>query len=199
MSPTRPHAELEAARFRAIFERVHAAHPACLRDEWLSEPCRDHAGLAVPRPFVWSRRNGPWRRVPVLFVGAAPGNAGGRGAGAMGAHATRIPFGGDIAGGNLDALFGATGLSRNHVFITAALNHLPGQGGGEPTLAELGEPVGHYPTSLHLLRDTLLAAGPGLICALGNLGLRAIFGAAALELARPRLPTLARLAAAGLV
>lgn len=187
----------EEARFRAIFRRVHADHPGCLRDEWVGESCRTPGGEPVDRPSVWSRRNGPWRRVEVLVVGAAPGNAGGKGGGDMGAHGTRIPFGGDVAGANLDALFGAAGLDRNELFIAASLNHLPEKGGGEPSVRELLAPVGDYPTSLHLLRDTIVAAGPRLLLALGNVALRTT--TAALQLAEPqhRLPTVDRLRAAG--
>jgi hypothetical protein len=186
----------EEARFRAIFSAAHAGHPPCLADAWLSEPCRDAAGRPVPRPIAWSRRNGPWRRVEMLLVGAAPGNAHGRGAGDMGAHATRIPFGGDVAGANLDVLLAAAGFTRDDVFIVAALNQLPAAGGGEPALPELLAPVGDHPSSLHLLRDTILAAGPGLLVALGNVGLRATFAAAAGPAAR--LPGLERLRRAGL-
>lgn len=195
----------EAERFRRIFRRVHARHPACLADEWLSRPCADARGRVSERPIVWSRRNGPWQRHPVIFVGAAPGNAGGRGAGELGAHGTRIPFGGDIAGANLDVLLGSIGLDRNRTFLTATLNHLPAAGGGEPTLAEVASPVGTYPSSLHLLRDTVLACGPALLVALGNVAVRALV--AALQLppgeaagASPvRLPALARLQRAGIV
>jgi uracil-DNA glycosylase len=191
----------EAARFRRSFGRAHAGHPACLRDEWLAHPCTDGRGRPVPRPTVWSRRNGPWQRHQLIFVGAAPGNAGGRGAGRLGAHGTRIPFGGDIAGANLDVLLGSVGCDRNHTFLTAALNQLPAAGGGEPALAEMLAPVGAYPSSLHLLRDTVLACGPRLVVALGLVGLRAL--AAALQLpgaaARPaRLPASAALERAGI-
>jgi uracil-DNA glycosylase len=186
----------EEARFRASFRAAHAGHPPCLADEWLSEPCRDAGGQPVPRPIAWSRRNGPWRRVEMLIVGAAPGNAHGRGAGDMGAHATRIPFGGDVAGANLDVLLAAAGFTRDEVFIVAALNQLPAAGGGEPTLPEMLAPVGDHPSSLHLLRDTVLAAGPRLLVALGNVGLRATFAAAAGPAAR--LPGLERLRRSGL-
>lgn len=186
-------------RFAEIFHQAHADHPRCLRDEWLMGPCRLPDGAEADRSIVWSRRNGPWRRVPVLLVGAAPGNAGGMGVGDMGAHATRIPFGGDIAGANLDLLLGAAGLDRNQVFIVAALNQLPERGGGEPRVAELRAPVGSLPSSLHLLRATLLAAGPALVVALGNVALRATIAAARLEAnARLTLPGLGRLEEAGL-
>lgn len=133
-----------------------------------------------------------------MWVGAAPGNAGGRGAGQLGAHGTRIPFGGDVAGANLDVLLGSIGITRNDTFITAALNSLPAAGGGEPTFAELAAPVGDYPSSLHLLRDTARACGPRLIVALGNVGLRALMGAAQLAQAGVTLPTQRRLEKAGL-
>ncbi len=188
----------EEARFRHIHQRVHAGHPACLRDEWLSAPCAGADGAAEPRPIVWSRRNGAWRRVEIVWVGAAPGNAGGKGGSEMGAHGTRIPFGGDIAGANLDVLLAEIGTDRNHTFLTAALNQLPARGGGEPTPAEIAAPVGEYATSVHLLRDTLLAAGPRLVVALGNVGLRATIAAAGPLRGRLRLPGLARLARAGL-
>lgn len=190
--------DAEALRFRRIFERVHAAHPACLEDEWLAEPCRLPDGSVSPRPIVWSRRNGPWRQHDVLWVGAAPGNAGGKGAGALGAHGTRIPFGGDVGGANFDVLLSTIGLDRNRTFVVAALNQLPARGGGEPTFPELAAPVGSYPTSLHLLRDTLVAAGPRLVVALGNIGLRATVAAARLEAGPLRLPSLSRLEKAGL-
>jgi uracil-DNA glycosylase len=192
-------ASQETDRFRRIFRRAHADHPACASDEWLHEPCRDGSGAPVARPLVWSRRNGPWRRVEILWVGAAPGNAGGLGSGELGAHGTRIPFGGDIAGGNLDVLLSAIGTDRNDTFIVASLNRLPDAGGGEPSTRELAEPVGDYENSALLLRDTVVAAGPKLIVALGNVGLRTL--AAALTLRRDgsalRLPGTARLAAAG--
>ena len=188
----------QEARFRAIFRRLHAAHENCLQDEWLSEPCRFFNGRRDPRPIAWSRRNGPWHQVELLFVGAAPGNAGGKGSGRLGAHGTRIPFGGDVAGANLDVLLGSIGRSRNDVFITASLNSLPARGGGEPTFAELAAPVGDYPSSLHALRDTLLACGAQMIVALGNVGLRALIAAARLEDAGVALPTQRRLEKAGL-
>ena len=181
----------EEARFAAIFRRIHAGHPGCLRDEWLSEPC------PTTRPIAWSRRNGPWRQVPLLWVGAAPGNAGGKGSSSLGAHGTRIPFGGDIAGANLDALFGSIGITRNDTFITASLNSLPAAGGGEPTFAELSAPVGDYPSSFHSVRDTMLAAGPQMIVALGNVGLRSLIAASRLKIDGVKLPTQRRLEKAG--
>jgi hypothetical protein len=183
----------EEARFRAIYGRVHADHAACLADEWAGTPCADADGPV--RPIVWSRRNGPWRRVPLLWVGAAPGNAGGLGSGELGAHATRIPFGGDVAGANLDVLLGSIGTNRNETFITASLNQLPARGGGEPTTAEMRAPVGRYTSSVHLLRDTLVATGASLVVALGNVALRAVCSAVAPGAPEPRLPTLARVAA----
>ncbi|MEX0893649.1 MAG: uracil-DNA glycosylase family protein [Gemmatimonadota bacterium] len=133
-----------------------------------------------------------------LWVGAAPGNAGGRGGGAMGAHATRIPFGGDVAGANLDVLLGTAGLDRNQVFITAALNQLPAAGGGEPKPAELRAGVGTVPSSIHLLRETVLASGAALVLALGNVALRATVAAGVLDGAeRVLLPGKARLEGLG--
>lgn len=163
----------------------------------------------MDRPLVWSRRNGPWRPVDVLWVGAAPGNAGGLGSSDLGAHGTRIPFGGDIAGGNLDVLLAAAGLTRNETFIVASLNQLPARGGGEPTTAELAAPVGQYPDSVALLRDTVIAARPALIVALGHVGLRTLAAALTRPYTAPvgkpqpvetplRLPTVQRLSRAGL-
>jgi uracil-DNA glycosylase len=203
------HNAAEEARFRSIFSAAHAGHAACSDDEWLNAPCFDHDGQAADRPIVWSRRNGPWHRVSILWVGAAPGNAGGLGSSDMGAHGTRIPFGGDIAGGNLDVLLSTIGVDRNETFLVAAYNQLPQRGGGEPTTRELAAPVGRYPDSAALLRDTVIASGPTLIVALGNVGLRTLIAA----LTRPsdapvgepppsapplRLPGTARLAAAGI-
>ena len=187
-----------APDFERIFRTLHAHHPNCLRDEWLTEACRLKNGKPDPRPIAWSRRNGPWRQVPLLWVGAAPGNAGGRGSGILGAHATRIPFGGDVAGANLDVLLGSIGITRNDTFITASLNSLPAAGGGEPTFAELSAPVGHYASSLHSLRDTMLATGPEMIVALGNVGLRALIAASQLEQRAVALPTQRKLEKAGL-
>ncbi|HEY0671427.1 MAG TPA: uracil-DNA glycosylase family protein [Longimicrobiales bacterium] len=189
----------EETRFRAIFRRLHAHHPNCLQDEWLTETCRLRSGEADPRPIAWSRRNGPWRQVPLLWVGAAPGNAGGKGSGMLGAHGTRIPFGGDVAGANLDVLFSSIGITRNDTFITASLNSLPAAGGGEPTFAELAAAVGEYESSLHSLRDTVLACGARMIIALGNVGLRALMAAAQLEDNGIVLPTQRRLEKAGFV
>lgn len=184
---------VEGARFRAIFERLHTHHPPCLRDEWLGEPCRTADGAPVPRPIAWSRRNGPWSRSPLLWVGAAPGNAGGRGGGDLGAHGTRIPFGGDIGGANLDVLLGTVGLDRNRSFICSAFNQLPLAGGGEPTAAELLAPVGGYANSIASLRDTLIAVGPGLVVALGNVALRAVAAITLESPATARLPAIGRL------
>ena len=199
----------EERRFRDIFRSVHAEHLHCHADEWLMEPCRDRDGSLSERPIVWSRRNGPWRRVRVLWVGAAPGNAGGLGSSDMGAHGTRIPFGGDIAGGNLDVLLSSIRMTRNDTFIVASYNQLPARGGGEPTAAELAAPVGAYPDSVALLRDTVIATGAELIIALGNVALRTLasaltrnydepVGQPARATAPPRLPTQRRLLDAGL-
>lgn len=199
----------QEARFRRIFEAAHADHAGCAGDEWLAEACLDPTGGPADRPIVWSRRNGPWRRVPVLWVGAAPGNAGGLGSSDLGAHGTRIPFGGDIAGGNLDVLLSAMGLDRNGTFLVAAYNQLPARGGGEPTSRELNTPVGRYPDSGALLRDTVIATGPTLIVALGNVALRTLTaaltrphngdaGSPPADLPPLRLPGTARIAAAGL-
>ncbi len=187
----------EERRYREVFRQVHAEHPACLADEWLTSPCAFRDGTPTDRSIVWSRRNGPWRRVEVLWVGAAPGNAGGLGRGAMGAHGTRIPFGGDIAGGNLDVLLGSIGLDRNHTFIVAALNQLPERGGGEPRVSELRRPVGEALSSFHVLRATVLAAGPRLVACLGNVALRSLVAAGRLN-QDTRLPGLPRLVSAGL-
>ena len=199
----------QEARFRGIFRAAHARHAACDRDEWLHAPCLDPDGAPADRPIVWSRRNGPWQRVPILFVGAAPGNAGGLGSSDLGAHGTRIPFGGDIAGGNLDVLLSSVGMSRNDTFLVAAYNQLPARGGGEPTTRELAAPVGSYPDSAALLRDTVIATGPTLIVALGNVGLRTLIAALTrpydAPVGRPpaaaaalRLPAAARITAAGI-
>jgi uracil-DNA glycosylase len=189
----------EERRYREIFRKVHAEHRDCAADEWLMQPCRRLDGGVAERSIVWSRRNGPWRRMDVLFVGAAPGNAGRRGSGRMGAHGTRIPFGGDIAGGNLDVLLSSAGLDRNATFIVAALNQLPERGGGEPRVSELRAPVGAMPSSLHLLLETLLATRPRLVVCLGNVALRTVAAAARLGAeTRLVLPGLVRLEEAGL-
>jgi uracil-DNA glycosylase len=199
-------------RFRDIFRAVHAGHRACAGDEWLSRPCELPDGSPASRPIVWSRRNGPWRPVDLLWIGAAPGNAGGLGSGDMGAHGTRIPFGGDVAGGNLDLLLSAAGLTRNDSWIVASLNQLPEKGGGEPSVAEIFAPAGRYPHSVALLRDTIVATGPRLLVALGNVALRVTAAAltrdyraavghpppAGPDRAAPRLPGPALLARAGI-
>lgn len=188
----------EQRPFRDLFHRIHAGHAGCGSDEWLMEPCRERDGSPAERPIAWSRRNGPWRRVEILWVGAAPGNAGGMGSGELGAHGTRIPFGGDIAGGNLDVLLSSVGLDRNSTFIVAALNQLPERGGGEPRVTELLQPVGDVPTSLHVVRETLLATGPRLVVCLGNVALRSAVAGARLEAGvRVALPGLGRLREAG--
>lgn len=188
---------LEEERFRRIFRKLHADHDACIGDEWLERPCTVD-GETCDRPISFSRRNGPWHQVDVVWIGAAPGNAGGRGSGDMGAHATRIPFGGDIAGGNFDVLLASAGLDRNSTFIVAALNELPAAGGGEPSFAEMAAPKGAYESSVHVVRDTLIAAGPRLIVALGNVGLRAAVGAAALDGELRRLPSIDRIRKGGI-
>jgi len=135
------------------------------------------AGATAERPIVWSRRNGPWHRVDVLWVGAAPGNAGGMGGGDLGAHGTRIPFGGDIAGANFEVMLGSVGLTRNDTFIVAALNQLPARGGGEPSLQEIRAATGEYADSIAVLRETIVATGARLIVALGNVAARVIASA----------------------
>ncbi|MGH7465279.1 MAG: uracil-DNA glycosylase family protein [Longimicrobiales bacterium] len=201
--------DAQEARFRRIFRAAHAHHAACATDEWLNSPCLLSDGGQSDRPIVWSRRNGPWRRVPVLFVGAAPGNAGGLGSSDLGAHGTRIPFGGDIAGANLDVLLSSVGMDRNGTFLVAAYNQLPERGGGEPSTRELAAPVGSYPDSGALLRDTVIAAGPTLVVALGSVGLRTLIAAITRPYDAPvgcppqstaplRLPGTARLAASGI-
>jgi uracil-DNA glycosylase family 4 len=169
-----------------------------LQDEWLTEPCRLANGKPAPRPIVWSRRNGPWRQSDLLWVGAAPGNAGGKGAGQLGAHGTRIPFGGDIAGANLDALLGSIGLDRNRTFISASYNKLPAAGGGEPTSAELRAPVGDFPSSYHLVRAVIVAVGPRLIVLLGNVAARVVMAAARLHQPNAKVPSLRALQQCGL-
>lgn len=62
---------------------------------------------------------------------------------------------------------------------------------------EIRAAVGDYPSSLHLLRDTLLATGARLIVALGNVALRSIHAAARLEEDGVGLPSLQRLSKAG--
>jgi len=190
--------EPEEARFRSIFRQIHAEHPNCLRDEWLTTSCEQRDGTPSPRPVVWSRRNGPWQQSDLLFIGAAPGNAGGKGSGELGAHATRIPFGGDIAGANLDVLLSSIGLDRNRAFITASFNQLPATGGGEPTYAELAAPVGDYPSSIHIVRDTIIAVGPRLLVALGNVALRVTIAAARVEEHGLRPPSIAQIQRLGL-
>lgn len=203
------HDPAQEARFRRIFRAAHADHDACAADEWLNAPCLDPDGQPADRPLVWSRRNGPWQRVAVLWVGAAPGNAGGLGSSDLGAHGTRIPFGGDIAGGNLDVLLSTIGMDRNETFLVAAYNQLPERGGGEPTTRELAAPVGRYPDSGALLRDTVVATGPALIVALGNVALRTLIASLTRpydapvgeppDMAAPlRLPGTARIATAGI-
>jgi uracil-DNA glycosylase len=193
---TDPDAE---ARYLRTFRRAHAGHLSCSGDPWLMSPCRRPDGAEAERSLVWSLRNGPWTRHDLLWVGAAPGNAGGMGSGSMGAHGTRIPFGGDIAGANLDALLSGIGLDRNRTFIVAALNQLPERGGGEPRVAELRAPVGELASSAHLLRETVLAAAPRMLVALGNVAIRTTVAASRLEGSRKlTLPGLKRLEAAGL-
>lgn len=187
----------QEARFRTVFRRLHEGHATCLKDEWLMEPCRGPDGNPLERPWVWSRRNGPWRRVDILWIGAAPGNAGGRGRGNLGAHGTRVPFGGDVAGANLEALLGSVGTNRNETFIAAALNRLPDSGGGEPKNHELRAPAGGYRDSIDLLRDTVVAAGPSLIVVLGNVAARALAGAWLQPEGERNLPSLATLEKAG--
>ncbi|MGD8279074.1 MAG: hypothetical protein PVH00_13645, partial [Gemmatimonadota bacterium] len=119
------------------------------------------------------------------------------GRGNLGAHGTRIPFGGDVAGANLEVLLGSLGMDRNETFIVAALNRLPDRGGGEPTAREIREPAGGYPDSISLLRDTLVACGPALVVALGNVAARAVAAAWLRPPGDPGLPSLAALGRAG--
>ncbi len=196
-APQTAHGGTGEERFRSIFRTLHRDHATCLDDEWLMRPCMDRNGVPLGRPWVWSRRNGPWRRVPVLWVGAAPGNAGGRGRGALGAHGTRIPFGGDVAGANLEVLLGSVGIDRNETFIVAALNRLPDRGGGEPTSREIREPAGGFPDSIAVLRATLIACGPTLVIALGNVAARAVAAAWLRSPGDAGLPSLAALGRVG--
>ncbi|MEO5510690.1 MAG: uracil-DNA glycosylase family protein, partial [Longimicrobiales bacterium] len=115
------------------------------------------------------------------------------------AHGTRIPFGGDIAGANLDAMLGSAGIDRNNTFLVAALNQLPEAGGGEPALREMLAPVGDYKNSFELLCDTVIATGPALVVTLGIVGLRALATAVTQEdMTRPVMPGAQRLEKIGL-
>jgi uracil-DNA glycosylase len=102
-----------------------------------------------------------------------------------------------VAGANLEVLLGSIGITRNDTFIAAALNQLPEAGGGEPRTAEILAPVGDFAHSIELLRATVLACGPDLIIALGNVAVRATV-AALCDPDRQRLPGPARLARHGL-
>ena len=66
-------------------------------------------------------------------------------------------------------------------------------------MAELRQPVGELPSSLHLLRETLLATAPRVVVALGNVALRSTIAATRLD-SKPTLtlPGLKRLEGAGL-
>lgn len=113
------------------------------------------------RRKILSRQNGNLN-ARVVFVGEAPGR--------LGADKTGIPFHGDQAGRNFEALLSAAGLERHEVFITNAVLCNPRDGNGNnaaPRAVEL--------RNCHMFLSLVLAiVKPEFVIPLGHNALRAL-------------------------
>ncbi len=116
---------------------------------------------------------------PVMFIGEAPGR--------LGADQTEIPFHGDQAGHNFEAMLRFAGFSRESLFVTNAVLCNPRDSSGRnspPSAAEL-ENCSEY------LREQIELIAPRIVVTLGAAALRAT---AALEHHNLSLPVHVRTA-----
>jgi uracil-DNA glycosylase family 4 len=109
---------------------------------------------------VLSWANGPVT-APLMFVGEAPGR--------MGADRTAVPFHGDKAGDNFEALLDLAGLRRANVFVTNAVLCNPRDADGNnapPSTQEIDRCARH-------LRAQIEVVQPKMVMTLGAVALEA--------------------------
>jgi uracil-DNA glycosylase family 4 len=107
--------------------------------------------------------SGP-NRATVMFVGEAPGR--------LGADGSQVPFHGDKAGHNFEALLDQVGLSRYDAFITNAVLCNPKDESGNnatPSPTEIANCAQH-------LREQLRIVDPKVVVTLGAVALKATDG-----------------------
>jgi uracil-DNA glycosylase family 4 len=110
---------------------------------------------------VLSRAAGPVD-AELMFVGEAPGR--------LGADDSGIPFHGDQAGHNFEALLSASGMSRRSVFVTNAILCNPRDELGRnstPTRVETANCSGHLRSQIELI-------APRIVVSLGAVALEAL-------------------------
>lgn len=97
----------------------------------------------------------------LVFIGEAPGR--------LGADASELPFHGDRAGHNFEALIEQVGLSRYHVFVTNAVLCNPKDSAGNNATPKSDEIRNCAP----FLREQLELIDPALVVSLGSTALKA--------------------------
>lgn len=97
---------------------------------------------------------------PLMFVGEAPGR--------LGADASELPFHGDRAGNNFEALLEQVGLSRYDVFVTNSVLCNPKDEHGNNATPNTDE----ITNCAHFLREQLDLIGPKIVVPLGAVALR---------------------------
>jgi uracil-DNA glycosylase family 4 len=109
---------------------------------------------------VLSRAAGPLS-APIMFIGEAPGR--------LGADTTEIPFHGDVAGHNFEALLVVAGLDRTQVFVTNAVLCNPKDASGNNATPQRNEVANCNP----YLREQIDLVQPRIVATLGATALEA--------------------------
>lgn len=121
--------------------------------------CRTCARMdGCVRVLSWANGN---IKAPLMFIGEAPGR--------FGADRTAIPFHGDKAGDNFEALLETAGISRKDIFVTNAVLCNPRDERGNnapPNRSEITNCAGH-------LRQQIELVNPSLVMTLGTVALEA--------------------------
>jgi uracil-DNA glycosylase family 4 len=123
--------------------------------------CRRCAAMCG-RMAVLSERNGDTATARVMFVGEAPGRAGG--------DRTRVPFSGDQSGRNFARYLDSIGLARADIFITNAVLCNPRKPSGanrKPTRREIAN-------CSEFLRRQIELVDPSVVVTLGAVALDAL-------------------------
>lgn len=110
------------------------------------------------RVLSWANGN---VTAPLMFIGEAPGR--------LGADRTAIPFHGDKAGDNFEALLETAGISRKDIFVTNAVLCNPRDDKGNnspPSKAEVTNCLTHLKRQIELVN-------PSLVMTLGSVALEA--------------------------
>lgn len=110
------------------------------------------------RVLSWANGN---IKAPMMFIGEAPGR--------LGADRTAIPFHGDKAGDNFEALLETAGISRKDIFVTNAVLCNPRDERGNnspPNRTEIANCVEH-------LKQQIEIVNPSLVMTLGTVALEA--------------------------